>query len=171
MNTKLLSIILFALFSYAVKAQEDTLNRYDANNKRTGWWIVYLDKDLAVTKDTSKALYYRYSYFDGRFDYFNMGPIGSKKNPVIPPEGKSTSGIGPLDGEYKANYNDGQIRFVLTAKDGKLTEYREYYKNGTLMTRFDYTKSCGDTQFHYCIYQYHKDGSLKYEGTIQTPKQ
>ena len=110
-----------------------------------------------------------FQYF--KFNYFNFGKIGTKRNPVIIP---STFKIGVipqvLDGEYKANFSNGQTRFVVIAQNGKLLEYKEFRKDGTLITRFDYTESCGDTPFHYCIYMYKKDGSLKTKTTIQTPK-
>lgn len=171
MKTLILSILALTLVSQSAISQNDTLNRFDVNLKETGWWIVYLDKDLAVTTDTDKAKYYRYSYFDGKFDYFNMGKIGTNKNPVIAPaSSKSSNDIQAINGEYRVNYGNGQTKFVLTAQNGKLKEYKEFYKDGTLKTLFDYTESCGATPFHYCIYLYKKDGSLKTKTTIQTPK-
>ena len=169
MKLKVLSFFLVTILFQSVVAQIDTLNRYDKNNKKTGWWIVYLDSDLAVIEDSTKAVYYRYSYFDGKFDYFNMGRIGTKKNPVIAPSGEKVKELKLLNGEYRANHSNGQTRFVLSASKGKLIYYKEYYSNGVLKTHFDYTQSCGDTPFHYCIYQYNKDGSLKNKSTIQTP--
>lgn len=171
MKNRTLILLITILISQFSRSQSDTLNQTDSNFQRKGWWIVYLDKDLALTKDTTEAVYYKFSYFDGKFDYFNMGRIGTRKNPVIAPSTLiSKSEIEPLDGEYKANYTNGQARFVLIAKNGKLIEYKEYYKDGTLKTRFDYSESCGDTPFHYCIYQFTKNGELKYKGTIQSPK-
>lgn len=171
MKFKLPFILAILVIYQSAIAQSDTMNRFDANNKKTGWWLVYLDKDLAITEDTKKANYYRYSYFEGKFDYFNMGRISTRKNPVIAPTSfKSNNEIKPLDGEYIANYSNGQGRFILIAQNGKLIEYKEFYKNGILKTRFDYTESCGDSSFHYCIYLYKKDGSLKIKTTIRTPK-
>lgn len=171
MKNFIISILAITLFSLSAISQNDTLNRYDTNNNKTGWWKVYLDKYLAETKDMSQAKYYKFSYFEGKFDYFNMGSIGSDKNPVIAPvSNESTEEIPALDGEYKANYSNGQTKYIYVADNGKLTEYREYYENGTLKTRFDYTKSCGDEPFHFCIYLYNKDGSLKTETTIKPPK-
>jgi len=170
MNVRIL-LIFTLLISQSSFSQTDTLNRFDGNNKKTGWWVVYLDKDLAITKDTSKAVFFKYSFFQGKFDYFNMGKIGTKKNPVIQPASNLTGKkIQALDGEYRLNYNDLQPRFILKAQKGKLTEYKEFYEDGTLKTRFDYTESCGDTPMHYCIYLYNKDGSLKTKTTIRTPK-
>ncbi len=169
MKNLILSILALALFSLSAISQNDTLNRYDSNQKKIGWWKVYLDKDLAETKDTSKANYFKYSYYEGKFDYFNSGKIGSKKNPVIAPiSDESGEEIPALSGEYKANHSNGHTKYVYVAEEGKLLEYREYYKNGTLKTHFDYKENCGVTPFQFCIYLYKKDGTLKSENTIKT---
>lgn len=167
----LLLIFLAITFSSQITiAQNDTLNRFDQNHKKTGWWVDYLDKNLASTEDTSEAKYYRYSYYEGKFDYYNMGRIGSEKHAVIAPESNiSQNKIQALNGEYKVNYDNGQTKYFLSAKNGRFLEYKEYYDNGNLKTHFDYTKSCGDTPFEYCIYLYKKDGTLIKETTLQTP--
>ncbi|MEN9999752.1 MAG: hypothetical protein RI922_2742 [Bacteroidota bacterium] len=171
MKFKILSFLALLFICQLSKAQSDTLNRFDANNKKIGWWIVYLDCFLAISDDGNRINYYMFSYFDGKFNYFNIGKIGTKRNPVIRPAShKISSQTQPLDGEYKANFSNGQTRFVVNAQKGILKEYKEFRKDGTLKTRFDYTESCGDTPFHYCIYLYKKDGSLKTKTTIQTPK-
>jgi hypothetical protein len=157
---------------FSVFSQSDTLNQFNSNKERTGWWITYLDKDLAITSDTTQAKYYRYSYFDGAFNYYSMGPIGAKKSPVIGPVSLNSDGeIPPLHGVYKANYTNGQTQFVLKADNGRFTEYLEYYKNGNLKTRYDYTKSCGKSPFEYCIYKYKKNGDLKMEGRLRRPNE
>lgn len=171
MKTLILFFLALTAMSHIAISQVDTLNNIDVNNEKTGWWIIYLDQDLAVTTDMSKAKYYKFSYFDGKFDYFNTGKLGTNKNPVIATASSLVNNdIPALNGEYKANYCNGQTRFILIAQNGKLKEYKEFYKTGTLKTRFDYTESCGDTPFHYCIYLFKKDGSLKTKTTIQTPK-
>ncbi len=152
-------------------SQADTINLFDSNHEKVGWWLTYLDKDLAETKDSSNAVYFKYSYFDGKFDYFKTSKLGTNKNPVIAPTPiKTDLKIKPLHGEYKANFKNGKTRFSLTSQNGRLLEYQEYYKNGNLKHVFKYTESCGDTEFHYCIYLYNNDGSLKLKTTLQTPK-
>lgn len=169
MKIKWLYFLVLVAGSFSTNAQGDTLNQFDGNNNKTGWWVTHLDRELAETDDEILAKYFKYSYFDGKFDYFNIGKIGTKKNPVITPDDENHIGIAALDGEYKAEHNNGKIRFVLSAKKGRLIEYLEYYPSGILKTRFDYTVSCGETELHYCIYQYEKDGSLKRKSTLQTP--
>lgn len=92
-------------------------------------------------------------------------------NPVIASTSNTTTQkINPLHGEYKVNFKNGKTRFNLIAQNGRLVEYKEYYKNGNIKHVFKYTESCGDTQFHYCIYLHNNDGSLKLKTTLQTPK-
>lgn len=170
MKIKLLSLLVLLLTCKIASAQSDTLNRLDANNEKIGWWKVYLDKDLGKTEDLSKAIYFKYSYFVGKFDYYSMGRIGTKRNPVSPVLTKVNDVFMALDGEYKANFSDGQPRFILIAQDGKLQEYKEFYKNGKVKHVFKYNETCGDTSFHYCIYLYKKDGTLKTKTTLRSPK-
>jgi antitoxin component YwqK of YwqJK toxin-antitoxin module len=171
MNFHKLTLLLMLSVCQSAFSQNDTLNRYDSNEKKTGWWIVYLDDNLAELKDSSEATYYRFNLFKGNHECYNMGPIGTKKNPVIFPENNSTikPGIQRLNGVYKANYKSGVLKFQLEVHDGKLTDYQEFYENGILKTHFDYTKSCGDSPFNYCVTTYKKDGSIKYEGYAKTP--
>ncbi|MFA7273689.1 MAG: hypothetical protein WC044_07460 [Crocinitomicaceae bacterium] len=169
MKFKILYFFIFIVIYTDSLAQSDTLNRVDANNHKTGWWMVYLDPYLAETTDSTKAAYLKYTYYKGKFDYFNMGKIGAKKHPVVSSTKTSQSGIVLLNGDYKSNFKNGQTRFVLSAKNGKLIEYKEYYSNGVLKIRFDYTASCGDHPFQYCIYQYRKNGVLKHTSTTRKP--
>ena len=171
MRMKTFNFIFWSfVFSSFTFSQSDTLNQLNSNLEKTGWWITYLNKDLAKTSDSTQAKYYRYSYFEGKFNYYSMGPIGTKKSPVIGPTSMQSDGeIPALHGEYKANYNNGQTQFILKAENGRFTEYLEYYKNGNLKTRYDYTKSCGNSLLEYCIYQYKKNGELKMEGRLRRP--
>lgn len=167
---KLIKIIFFLSIWSQCAAQSDTLNRVDMNGEKMGWWIIYLDANLAELKDSTNAVYSRYGYFKGKFNYFNMGPIGTAKNPIIAPKGQSGGEIQLLNGIYKANYDDGQVKYELNTLNGKFIYYKEYYTNGVLKSHFAYTESCGDDPFQYCIYQYKKDGSLKNKSTIRLPE-
>jgi len=72
------------LFSSAVSfSQTDTLNRTNASGERYGWWIVYLDNNLEEVKDSADATHCHYTMYKGKFNYYNMGPIGTKKRPLF----------------------------------------------------------------------------------------
>lgn len=164
-------LVLFFLFILSpAQGQVDTLNRLDVNGARYGWWVVYLDDNLSEVKDSTQATHYHYALYQGKFSYYNMGAIGSKKSPVIFPESDTLVRNGKilLDGTYQSNHKNGQAWFVLVVDQGVFVDYKEYYDNGNLKTHFEYTPACG-TPYHYCIYMYNKDGSLKYKGTNQTP--
>ncbi|MBK6951013.1 MAG: hypothetical protein IPH24_02920 [Crocinitomicaceae bacterium] len=166
------SILLSILILFGVKAiaQSDTLNKTNADGARYGWWIVYLDDNLEAVKDSADATHYHYTIYSGKYNYYNMGAIGTKKTPVIFPASDTleTNGIKLLNGEYKSNYKNGKLRFVLTVENGIFVDYKEYYENGNLNTHFKYTPECG-TPIHCCILMYNEDGSLKYEGTNRFP--
>ncbi len=171
MNLKRLSFLVIVLVSQASVGQGDTLNRSNVKGEKTGWWIVYVDEDLSRTDDTLEARFAVYSWFEDDFEYFKMGRIGTRKQPVIAPAVKPNTNwtIPPLDGKFIAKHKNGTIRFEVLANEGRLTYFKEYYKNGILKTHFDFTESCGDTAQHYSIFQYDKDGELKYKGTLKTP--
>ena len=160
----------FLILSTSILAQSEGINQYDANNEKTGWWIIYMDKNLKTVEDSSEASYYRYGYFIGKFNYYSMGPIGTRRNPMVPPESQQNSNsLILLNGTYEGHYSNGRVRFRLKAKDGKFISYEEFYKTDVLKTFFDYTTSCGSTEFNFCISEYNKDGSLKEESTIRNP--
>jgi hypothetical protein len=171
MNYQKLTLLLALFICQSAFSQNDTLNQYDGNDNKKGWWVIYLDDDLAEVKDSSEATYYRLNLFKGDYGFYNMEPLGTKKNPVIFPENNSTpkSGMQPLNGVYKANYKNGVLKFRLEALGGRLTDYQEFYENGNMKTHYNYTKSCGDTPLHYCITNYKKDGTTKSQGTVRVP--
>lgn len=159
-------ILVTLLLPFKASAQADTLNQYNAEGERTGWWLVYLDEQLKEVKDSSKATHLKYTIYKGKFDYYNMGTIGSKKSPVIFPESDTllVNGLKLLNGEYRSNHKNGQTQFILVAKNGVFVDYKEFYPNGQLKTHFDYTEVCGEKPYQWCIYMYEKDGALKYKG-------
>lgn len=162
-------IILF-LFSLKSIAQSDTLNRTNANGEPYGWWIVYVDDNLEVVKDSADATHYHYTLYSGKFNHYNMGAIGTKKTPVIFPTSDTleSNGLKLLNGEYKSNFKSGKLRFVLTVENGIFVDYKEYYENGNLNTHFKYTVECG-TPNRYCVLMYNEDGSLKYDDVNMIP--
>lgn len=165
------TLILFFTASNFCFTQTDTLNRINSSGERYGWWIVYLDDNLLDVKDSTDATHFHYTLYNGKFNYYNMGAIGTKKNPVIFPLSDTlvSNGIKLMHGEYKSNYPNGNIHFVLSVNKGIFYDYKEYYKNGQLKTHFKYTPECG-TPYHCCVTVYNKDGSLKYNGTNLTPE-
>jgi hypothetical protein len=171
MKLKFVSMLLIVLCSASSFAQSDTLNQLDASLEKSGWWIIYLDDDLKQLKDSTGASYCRYTFYTGKFDHYNMGTIGSKKNPIQFPE-SDTLKIGNfkwLNGDYIANHKNGNVHFILSAKSGILTEYKEFYANGILKSHLIYSKECG-APIRTCIKSYDKHEKLTYSGHNRIPE-
>ncbi|UKN03756.1 hypothetical protein K6119_09655 [Paracrocinitomix mangrovi] len=164
-----LSIILLCN-TQSLFAQSDTLNLYNTNGEKKGWWVIYLDHNLEQVDDSTKATHCRYTYYTGKFDHYNMGAIGTKKTPVIFPKNDTLTfgGLTMLNGTYSSNYKGGKIHFELSADAGILKEYKEYYKNGQLKTHLIYSEKCG-APIRGCIKLYDENGKLTYDGTNRIP--
>ena len=96
MTTKSIFLILLFAVSANLLSQTKNLNQTDSSGKKNGKWFVYLDKDWAELKDSSKAVYFRYTYFDSGTNVYPMGPCGKKGYKL---ETTTTGKL--LDGEYK----------------------------------------------------------------------
>lgn len=110
--------ILGLIFSLSSLAQNDTLNQYNSNHKKEGFWICYLDKNLKLS-DSTNATYYGYELFD---DGINRTHLAKRNMKVFlvkqPKELKDTSRLVLLDG-----------KFILSNKNGTEKSIEEY-RNG-----------------------------------------
>lgn len=157
MKTNLL--FFCALFTFALFSQEK-VNQFDTNGKKHGAWIVYLDKDWHLAKDSMSAVYYRYNYFINGRSMYPMGPEGSKVEAHPNSTIKKGNAL-KLDGEYKWFDKNGRLRRVHVLKDGWYVSYKEYRSDGTLETVFDYTEHDRGQKYDYAIYLHDKKGDLK----------
>jgi hypothetical protein len=165
--------LLIGLFSLVTFSQSDTLNQLDADGKKTGWWITYLNANLEVLKDSSGATLCMYNYYVTNNHTYRFGEgYGSKKHPVQFPE-NDTLKLGNytlLDGKYITKHKNGNVRSAISASNGILNDFKMYYPNGQLKLEIIYSEECGAPQQH-CLKEYNKDGSLKYEGATWVPNQ
>src|SRR5688572_25962798 len=123
MKTKLL--LVSVLFAFALSAQEK-LNQLDANGKKDGKWIVWLDTDWKLAKDSMSAAYFRYNYFDHGASVYGMGPWGGKNTKMT---GTPTSVVKKgnakmLDGEYKWYNSKGELRSTHVLKNGWYVSFK-----------------------------------------------
>jgi len=154
MKIKSILTILLLTITTVIFAQS---NQLDGDGRKNGKWIVYLDKNWKNIDDSTKAIYYRYTYYASGTNLYPMGKWGKKKFKL---EGDTTSKL--LNGEYKWYDNDGKLSSVHVFKNGEYISWKEYYKNGNLSQHVDYTKK-GDCQEHgWTFYNYDKEGKLKY---------
>jgi len=152
-------LFICILCTLSVFSQEG-VNQLDANGKKHGTWIVWLDKDWKLAKDSMSAVHYRYNYFINGRSMYPMGPMGGKC------ETKSNSTIKKgnallLDGEYKWFHKNGKVKFINVLKDGWYVSYKEYRSDGTLETVFDYTEHDRGQKYSWAMYLYDKKGALK----------
>lgn len=69
------SLFLFLGLTLNSLAQTEKLNQLDPNGKKEGKWIVYLD-DYWNKVDSSKASYYRFTWYDHGVNIHPMGTGG-----------------------------------------------------------------------------------------------
>jgi len=150
----------FSILSYS----QEKINQLDKDGKNDGRWLVRLDDHWLIPKDTDKAVYCRYNFFDHGLNLNPMGAGGGKGWKCISTV-NSTQYIGKmklLDGEYKWYDKKGRLIFIHVLKNGEYVSYKEFYKSGELHEYFDYTKHQGQPHSYY-IYLYDKKGKVKYE--------
>lgn len=152
-NKSILTVVLFSITTLCISQT----NQLDSDGRKNGKYTIYLDKNWRKTKDSTKAIFYRYTYFiHGTNIYPNA--YGGLKNYKL--EGDTTNKI--LNGEYKWYDGDGKLRSVHVLINGEYVSCKVYYKNGNLYQYFDYTKK-GDNQEHgWTLYNYDKEGNLNY---------
>lgn len=156
---KKLFFLLSICISFSAASQNEKLNQLDEKGKKHGKWVVYLDEHWFKVKDSSKAVYYRYNYFDHGVSLYPMGPCGKKgwKLESIPAEGASSK---MLNGTYKWFTKDGKLSSEHVLKNGEYVSCKEYYDTGELNQHFDYTKKCKGEIHGWGVYIYDKAGKL-----------
>jgi hypothetical protein len=152
---KFLALLFFCGFTVASFAQGTQLNQYDSNDKKHGKWTVYLDHHWKEVKDSSEAVYYRYTQYDHGFNIYPMGPCGKKKWKLESTVKPSTQN-GPhlLQGEYKWIDDKGRISSVHDFKNGEYQSCKEYDSDQILKQHFDYTRKHKRQPHNYYVHIY-----------------
>ena len=148
--------------STIIVAQTDTLNQFDPNGKKHGKWIVYLDQNWDKVKDSTKASFIRYTFFDHGKNIYPMGPCGGKNYKLTNFSTVSNDKrIKLLDGEYKWYNEKGNLSSIHVFKNGEYIFCKEYYPSGEINQHFDYTKKCEGQEHGWTVYIYDKKGNIK----------
>lgn len=151
--------VLFILFSFICISQEK-INQFDFNKRRTGKWLIYLDKDWKRTNDSANASYCRYTWYNDGMNIYPMGPCGQAGYKLEIPSGSSTSKL--LDGEYKWLDAKGKLSSVHVFKKGVYVSCREYYPGGENVQQFfDYNEKCEGSKHGWKLTVYKKNGDIK----------
>ncbi|MFI5204436.1 MAG: hypothetical protein ACHQF2_08055 [Flavobacteriales bacterium] len=156
------TLLLFLLSN--VSFAQTGLNQLDSLGKKHGKWVLYLNalgKDL---KNSTGAVYCRYTYYDHGKHLQPMGGFIGKKGKLVSTDTSKTNGVTLLDGEYKCLDKKGRLRFIHVFKNGEYVSYTEYYKSGIVNSYFDYTKKWGGQEHSWYIYENNKKGKRKYDG-------
>lgn len=159
MIKKLVFLSLLLLLSVFSFSQNEKLNQVDEKGKKHGKWIVYLDNNWYKVKDSAKAVFYRYNYFDHGTSLYPMGPCGKKGWKL---ESATEPGTSPklLSGTYKWYNKEGKLSSEHILKNGEYVSCKEYYPTGELNQHFDYTKKCKGEIHGWGVYIYDKAGKL-----------
>lgn len=156
---KIPSLLLFCFLTVICYAQTEKLNQFDSNGKKDGKWIVWLDNNWDKVKDSSKAVYFRYNYFDHGASLYPMGPCGKKGwklESIVAPGTPAKI----LNGTYKWYDKEGKLSSEHILKNGEYVSCKEYYPTGELNQHFDYTKKCKGHVHGWGVYIYDKTGKL-----------
>ncbi len=158
---KKIASILFLILTISIYGQSK-MNQYNSSGKKHGKWAVYLDNEWKEIKDSSKASFIKYTYFDNGTNLYPMGPrdkswMLKNSNGV-----SSTTGLVILNGEYSWIDKKGQLRAVDVFKNGEYVMHKFYYSNGKINQIFDYTKKYKGQDYTYTISEYNKDGKMKF---------
>lgn len=145
---------------------QEPLNQLDKDGKKDGKWIIYLNANWEKVKDSSKAVFYRYNFFDHGANLNPMGPCGGKgwKLESKPYGDQHIGKIKQLDGEYKWFDPKGRLIFDHVLKNGEYVSYKEYYRSGVLRTAFDYTRLYKEQPHSSWYGVYDKKGNIKFDG-------
>ncbi len=150
------TILFFSLFTFS---QTEKLNQLDDKGKKHGKWVIYLDENWDKVKDSTRAIYYRYNYFDHDVSLYPMGPCGKKgwKLESLVAPGTSAK---MLNGTYKWFTKEGKLSSEHVLKNGEYVSCKEYYPTGELNQHFDYTKKCKGETHGWGAFIYDKTGKL-----------
>jgi hypothetical protein len=145
------------------------LNKFDANGKKHGKWTRLMDKNWNTVEDSSKAAFFRYTFYDHGQNVHPMGGFGKNKLWKMKSsiDTSTQKGIKLLDGEYKWFDPKGRLMYWLVLKDGVFISYKEFYETGELHQFFDYTKHAEGQPWSWYMVEYNKDGSCKYQEQIK----
>lgn len=161
MKTRIFTFYFIIGIILSSAGQTTSINQYNSDHKKQGKWIVYWDDNWKEVNDSSKASFYRYTFFDNGENIYPMGPCG-KKGWKLETTNKSESKPALVDGEYKWKDKNGKLSSTHVFLKGEYQECKEYFSDGKLSQHFAYTKKFRDQPNTYCIYHYNKKGELKF---------
>ncbi len=155
--------LLLLLISSIAFGQTEKLNQLDSAGKKNGTWIVYYDSFLKGVKDSSKASYYRYTFYIHGFDIYIHYPGGRKSWKLVHTgiESDHLGRIKQLDGEYKWIDKKGIIRMFINYRKGYCTVVKSYFPSGALANAWDFLLQWHCQPHSSTYYAFNKNGEMK----------
>lgn len=165
---KKITTLLFFAMTLISFSQTEILNHLDKDGKKEGKWILYLDSKGEKLKDSTNAVYCRYTYYDQGVNIYPMGGFITKDGKLESSGNiESNKKIKILDGEYKCLDKKGRTMFIHVFKNGEYISYKAFTESGELQTFFDYTKHCEGQPHSWYLYTYDKTGKIKTEMCVK----
>jgi YD repeat-containing protein len=146
--------LLFAttILTFAFLTMNAQTNQLNEKGKRNGDWKIYLDKNWKEVKDTNMAVYTRFAHYENGYETTMTGNRSDAKlTKPLPKDGKEL-----LNGEYKWNDKEGQLKYVDVFENGRQVTFT-YYKNGKMTEETDYRIKWRDQPNTYRMTVYKKD--------------
>ena len=180
-SLKIIIILTFCFNTLSSQTKPDTFNRFNAKNKKEGFWKVYLTDYLIETNDSTQAYYFAYNYYiNGHLIIWTSSAQYYKKKAIkVTTDNQSNKGHPVLlSGHFQFYYSyglglegfykDGLPVLDLTigsTADGKSVtteslDYSKKYNNqfGSLLyERFNLNGTCTYRRWYY----YSDKGRLK----------
>ena len=157
----ILTFFFSAFLAICQTGNTQTLNQRDDKGKKNGTWKLYYNQYWHVVKDSSKAAYYWYTYYDHGLRVYTEAAWGCKtckfQDSLF---SQQTGNIKLLDGKYTWYDKKGNLFSEHYFKNGYPVWWKEYHSNGKLYLLFDYTKKCEGEPYSWWLYQYDKEGVL-----------
>lgn len=157
---------LFPDVVYYPEIKLDTLNKYDVNKHRTGYWVEYLNKNLLPAENKKEAVFYRYAYFENGIEIFPnwVGGIYAPSNTILKFEDRThlakKDTVVLLNGKHQVYNKMGVLIGEDYYTNGMLKYSKNYYKNGQLSEYVDYRKKYNQIPFSFLNIGYTKSRQL-----------
>jgi|GEM_PF-3251748 hypothetical protein len=150
----------------------DTLNRFDTNNHKIGWWIQLLNINGCPTRNFNEAVFYRY-YFKNGYTVYPLDPVEQAENISDTAKSKTTYEMRIIDsndrpkkdtvimmeGKYRYYFKD-KLVIEEEYKDGMPIISKSFYLNGQIRSCLDFSKKYNNLPLSYLEIDYKKNGDV-----------
>lgn len=162
--------ISFVLLALTARAPAQ-LNQYDAQHKKHGPWLVYLNSWWKEVSDSTRATYRKYTWYDHGENLYPMGPRDKHWKLVHKDSSDADSSrIRLLNGAYTWIDKKGVTRGIDVFRKGQYVLYKWFYPSGKLNQVFDYTKKWKGQEHTWLASEYDRQGRVKHFAMRKGPQ-